>query len=260
LSEELKKFHFDHITLVTGTPLQNKIEDLWTLLNFLDSQKFPVLSEFIKDFGDLKTPEQVTKFHALLRSYVLRRLKSDAHDQPIVPNEEIIEVELTATQTKYYRAILERNIEHLTPNQPKNIPNHLNIVMELRKCCNHPYLITGVEETVVQGIKSVDEISKQLIEQSGKLVLIDKFLPKLFSEGQKVIICSQMVRMLDILEDYLNFRGYKFERIDGSMRITDRQRAIESFQTGADCNVFYFEHACWWPWHKLVSSRYCNNI
>lgn len=75
---------------------------------------------------------------------MLRRLKDDV-EKNLAPKEEtIIEVELTNIQKKYYRAILEKNFTFLAKGANQhNMPNLINTMMELRKCCNHPYLITG---------------------------------------------------------------------------------------------------------------------
>ena len=101
-------------------------------------------------------------------------------------------------------------------------------MMELRKCCNHPFLIKGVEQSNAAGPKSQDVIQRA-ITASGKLILIDKMLPRLRREGHKVLIFSQMVRVLDILEDFLRYRQYNYERIDGGVRGNDRQAAIDRF-------------------------------
>ena len=75
---------------------------------------------------------------------MLRRLKEDVEKSLAPKQETIIEVELTNSQKKYYRAILERNFAFLAKgNTSANVPNLVNTMMELRKCCNHPYLITG---------------------------------------------------------------------------------------------------------------------
>ena len=95
----------------------------------------------------------------------------------------------------------------------------MNVMMELRKCCNHPFLINGAEETVMQEYKllypDLDEDAlahKALIQTSGKVVLIEKLLPKLRNDGHKVLIFSQMVRVLDILEEFLINMNYPVER------------------------------------------------
>ena len=140
---------------------------------------------------------------------MLRRLKEDV-EKSLAPKEEtIVEVELTNIQKKYYRAILERNFTFLTKgNSTANLPNLMNTMMELRKCCNHPYLVNGAEEQIVQSVREQPEVDgdklfQALVQSSGKLVLVDKLLPKLKANNHKVLIFSQMIRVLDILEDYL---------------------------------------------------------
>ena len=130
----------------------------------------------------------------------------------------------------------------------------MNITMELRKCCNHPFLIRGAESTVIEEIcglrcvgstvdaleklerpaelpLSVQELPPELALKyityaSGKMVVLDKLLPKLRAQGHRVLLFSQMVNMLNIIQDYLTMKGYPFERIDGGVKISDRQAAI----------------------------------
>uniref|UniRef100_A0AAQ5WYF6 DNA helicase n=1 Tax=Amphiprion ocellaris TaxID=80972 RepID=A0AAQ5WYF6_AMPOC len=236
LLEGLKLMNLEHKVLLTGTPLQNSVEELFSLLNFLEPLQFPSESAFLEEFGDLKTDEQVKKLQAILKPMMLRRLKDDV-EKNLAPKEEtIIEVELTNIQKKYYRAILEKNFSFLSKGANQhNMPNLINTMMELRKCCNHPYLITGAEEKILESFKkchSPDAPDFQLqamIQAAGKLVLIDKLLPKLLAGGHKVLVFSQMVRCLDILEDYLIQRRYTYERIDGRVRGNLRQAAIDRF-------------------------------
>ncbi|XP_028302100.1 chromodomain-helicase-DNA-binding protein 6 isoform X2 [Gouania willdenowi] len=236
LLEGLKLMNLEQKVLLTGTPLQNSVEELFSLLNFLEPLQFPSERAFLEEFGDLKTDEQVKKLQAILKPMMLRRLKDDV-EKNLAPKEEtIIEVELTNMQKKYYRAILEKNFSFLSKGANQhNMPNLINTMMELRKCCNHPYLITGAEEKILESFRkshSPDAYDFQLqamIQAAGKLVLIDKLLPKLLAGGHKVLIFSQMVRCLDILEDYLIQRRYTYERIDGRVRGNLRQAAIDRF-------------------------------
>ncbi|XP_057701605.1 chromodomain-helicase-DNA-binding protein 6 isoform X1 [Corythoichthys intestinalis] len=236
LLEGLKLMNLEHKVLLTGTPLQNSVEELFSLLNFLEPLQFPSESAFLQEFGDLKTEEQVKKLQAILKPMMLRRLKDDV-EKNLAPKEEtIIEVELTNMQKKYYRAILEKNFSFLSRGANQhNMPNLINTMMELRKCCNHPYLITGAEEKILESFRKthgpdVPDLQLQaMIQAAGKLVLIDKLLPKLLSGGHKVLVFSQMVRCLDILEDYLIQRRYTYERIDGRVRGNLRQAAIDRF-------------------------------
>ncbi|XP_018090747.1 chromodomain-helicase-DNA-binding protein 6 isoform X8 [Xenopus laevis] len=236
LLEGLKLMALEHKVLLTGTPLQNSVEELYSLLNFLEPLQFPSESTFLEEFGDLKTEEQVKKLQSILKPMMLRRLKDDVEKNLAPKQETIIEVELTNIQKKYYRAILEKNFTFLTKGANQhNMPNLINTMMELRKCCNHPYLINGAEEKILEDFRkrhnpdALDFQLQAMIQAAGKLVLINKLLPKLIAGGHKVLIFSQMVRCLDILEDYLIQRRYTYERIDGRVRGNLRQAAIDRF-------------------------------
>ncbi|KPM07329.1 Kismet-like protein, partial [Sarcoptes scabiei] len=244
LLEGLRMLQIEHRVLLTGTPLQNNVEELYSLLHFLEPSQFTSNENFMAEFGDLKTEAQVEKLKAILKPMMLRRLKEDV-EKSLAPKEEtIIEVELTNTQKKYYRAILERNFQFLSKGGTyANMPNLMNTVMELRKCCIHPFLINGAEEQIIQEFRSqhTDDSStlSAIIQASGKLVLIDKLLPRLKENGHRVLIFSQMVRCLDILEDYLCQKRYPYERIDGRVRGNLRQAAIDRFSK-PDSDRFVF--------------------
>lgn len=191
------------------------------------------------EYGNLKTAAEVDKLQQLLKPLMLRRFKEDVEKSIPVKEETIIEVELTTTQKAFYRAILEKNFGFLKKGGSAG-PSLINIMMELRKCCIHPYLIAGAEDRIVaeRNAVSAEDQYRCLIEASGKLVLIDKLLKKLKEGGHKVLIFSQMTRCLDLLQDYLRGRAYPYERIDGSIRGDMRQAAIDRFSTSPDSFVF----------------------
>ena len=239
------------LVLLTGTPIQNNMRELWTLLNLLAPKQFGTQDEFEAKYGDMKTSEEMRAFHKTLQPFLLRRLKSDVEATLPPKHETIVEVELTAVQKKYYRAVYENNRSYLEKAASKHISLR-NVAMELRKCCLHPYLIWGVEDAVLKEAGHEDAASDPsvvmdtLVQTSGKMVLMSKLLPKLKASNNRVLIFSQMVRMLDILEDYLDFSGYGFERIDGSVGGNERQEAIDRFNA-KDSDSFVF----------LLSTRGC---
>ncbi|EGZ22731.1 hypothetical protein PHYSODRAFT_388148, partial [Phytophthora sojae] len=233
------RFTFENMLLLTGTPLQNNVEELWVLLNFLDDKKFNSKEDFLESFGELTDSAQVERLHSELKPYLLRRMKEDV-EKSLAPKEEtIIEVELTVLQKQYYRAIYEKNTEFLSRGGKKgDTPSLMNVLMELRKCCNHPFLVKGVEEREVKRLAKQTSVSKEdiqrqiresLVDTSGKLVLLDKLLPRLKETGHRVLIFSQFKIMLDIIQDYLALRRYNCERIDGNITGNERQSAIDRF-------------------------------
>uniref|UniRef100_A0A0N5A2F6 ARID domain-containing protein n=1 Tax=Parastrongyloides trichosuri TaxID=131310 RepID=A0A0N5A2F6_PARTI len=224
-------FKIEHKVLLTGTPLQNNMQELFSLLNYLDPEQFNSAPDFLE-------------LQNILKPMMLRRLKEDV-EKTLQPKEEtIIEVQLSTIQKKYYRAILEKNFSHLCKST--SAPTLMNTMMELRKCCNHPFLISGAEEQILNDLKlehpemTPDELLNMgIIQSSGKLVLCSKLLPKLKKDGHRVLMFSQMTRTLDIIEEYLCLNGFKFERIDGNIRGDLRQAAIDRFsKEGSDRFIF----------------------
>ena len=218
-----------HCILMTGTPLQNNTEELWCLLNFLAPKQFDDVDAFLNKFGVVETANQIMQLRKELRPYMLRRHKEDV-ERSIPPKEEIIvEVEMSQLQRTTYKSILERNFEWLKRGAAGvQVPALRNVEMELRKCCNHPYLVDGVEEQVRSRSTASDPMH-ELIRHSGKMVLLDKMLPKLRAEKHKALIFSQFIRVLDMLEDYMRAKSFPFERIDGRIRGNARQSAIDRY-------------------------------
>jgi len=216
--------------LLTGTPLQNNTEELWSLLHFIEPDQFGSLESFMVKYGTLSSQEQVTQLQYELKPFLLRRLKEEVEDTIPPLQETVIDVELTTTQKAYYRAIYERNRSFLCRGlQGAPVPALNNMELQLRKCCNHPFLIKGVETILISDCRDEHSRMARLIESSGKMVLLDKLLPKLRTDGKKILIFSQFTQMLNLLEEYLNYKQARFERLDGSVKCNDRQAAIDRF-------------------------------
>ncbi|XP_018083448.2 chromodomain-helicase-DNA-binding protein 5 isoform X3 [Xenopus laevis] len=224
----LNSYKIDYKLLLTGTPLQNNLEELFHLLNFLTPERFNNLEGFLEEFADISKEDQIKKLHDVLGPHMLRRLKADVFKNMPAKTELIVRVELSQMQKKYYKFILTRNFEALNSKAGGNQVSLLNIMMDLKKCCNHPYLfpVAAVEAPVLPN-GSYD--GNSLVKSSGKLMLLQKMLKKLKDGGHRVLIFSQMTKMLDLLEDFLEYEGYKYERIDGGITGGLRQEAIDRF-------------------------------
>ena len=248
LYQKVERLAFEHCTMLTGTPIQNNLEELWGLLHLLHPERFDNLEEFSAKYGEVSNSEQVKEIQAIIKPLMLRRKKSDV-EKSIAPKEEtIVDIELTRVQKKFYRAFLSENANTLLSQITGGALNSLqNLMMQLRKVCNHPYLIKGAEESVLKEKRedpaSKDKTEEQLelesmIMASGKLVFIDKLLPKLKEGHHKVLIFSQMVRVLAIIERFLIAKNYKYERLDGSVGENERSASIDRFNNDPEEFVF----------------------
>lgn len=215
--------------LITGTPLQNSIGELWALLHFLNPELFDDANSFEENFSfsALRDEDRVANLHDTLRPYIIRRQKTDVEKSLPKKTYNVLRVGMTSSQQQLYRLLLTKNYAKLNAGAkgkgmgPKTTLR--NLVMELKKCCNHPFLFENVEDT------STKTTVETLIRASGKMILLDKLLLRLREKGHRVLIFSQMVRMLDILCDYCKMRCFQFQRLDGSMPNDLRQRAVDHY-------------------------------
>ncbi|XP_051125916.1 ISWI chromatin-remodeling complex ATPase CHR11 isoform X2 [Andrographis paniculata] len=234
LAKTMRLYNTNYRLLITGTPLQNNLHELWALLNFLLPEIFSSAETFDEWFqisGENDQQEVVQQLHKVLRPFLLRRLKSDVEKGLPPKKETILKVGMSQMQKQYYRALLQKDLEVVNAGGERK--RLLNIAMQLRKCCNHPYLFQGAEPGPPY------TTGEHLIENAGKMVLLDKLLPKLKERDSRVLIFSQMTRLLDILEDYLMFRGYHYCRIDGNTGGEDRDASIDAFNSpGSEKFVF----------------------
>ena len=246
----LHSFTTDNRLLVTGTPLQNSLSELWCLLHFLHADKFPSLPDFEAQHGNVRSGElaDVRSLHDVLQPHLLRRTKKDVLKSLPSKKEKILLVEMSALQRKYSRWIIARNYRDLNKGVKGKKASLSNIIVELKKCVNHPYLIKppGQDTTTdEEREREAAELSTPelhlaaMIRHSGKLLLLDKLLRRLKETGHRVLIFSQMVKMLDILAEYLRLRGFVYQRLDGGMRSQERQYAMDHFNAPSSADFCF---------------------
>lgn len=250
LYARLNSFNVPCKVLITGTPIQNNLAELSALLDFLNPGKVLIdeelellstadskdpIDEQLDEARRKKTQEKLQDLHKQIAPFILRRTKETVESDLPPKTEKIIRVELADLQLDYYKNILTRNYAALSDASNGHKQSLLNIMMELKKVSNHPYMFHGAEDRVLNGSTRREDQIKGLITSSGKMMLLDQLLAKLKKDGHRVLIFSQMVKMLDILGDYLRIRGYQFQRLDGTIPAAPRRMAINHFNAeGSD--------------------------
>jgi len=231
LVTDLRLYTSQHRLLLTGTPLQNDLKELWSLLNFL----FPTVFESVETFEqwfaspfdksskmDMNEEEMlliVTRLHQVLRPLLLRRIKSEVLHQLPEKIEHILYCDISDMQRRLYKQIQDKS--RIGGKDKKNNLKSTslnNTVMQLRKVVNHPYLFF-----------SDYGLNEDMIRASGKLVLLDNILTKLKATGHRVLLFSQMTQMLNILERFCEMRKHKFIRLDGSVNNEERGPLLDAF-------------------------------
>ncbi|RPD57040.1 hypothetical protein L227DRAFT_552450 [Lentinus tigrinus ALCF2SS1-6] len=242
--KRLKELNSFHRIIMTGTPLNNNIRELFNLMNFLDPDQWKDLEALSKHYEEL-TDELVKELHGRLKPYFLRRIKSEVLQLP-PKNEVIVPVSMAPLQKEIYRSILSQNLDILrslaegnASSKGSNVitkTNMNNMLMQLRKCLQHPYLVS---KDIEPKNLSPQDTHDRLIAASAKLRLLKMLLPKLRARGHRVLLFSQFVIALDIIEDFLVGEGIKFLRLDGSTKQADRQKDMDEFNK-PDSDVFIY--------------------
>ena len=136
----------------------------------------------------------ISRLHQVLRPFLLRRRKAEVETELPHKVEVVLRAGLSAWQSRYYSSLLTR--QRVGTDGASGGGGLMNRAMQLRKCCNHPYLfLQGSEYTAA-------DARRETVRASGKLELLHRMLPKLKAAGHRVLLFSQMTKLLDILETY----------------------------------------------------------
>ncbi|KAN0060197.1 hypothetical protein ACQY0O_007526 [Thecaphora frezii] len=249
LLKRLNEMKSEHRIIMTGTPLNNNIGELFNLLNWLEpGGQWSAIKELKRKY-EVLTPELIEELQPKLKPYFLRRIKAEVLDLP-PKTELIVPTSLRPIQKRIYRSILEQNIEDIQAltegrgdtkgKRRAALTNLNNVLMQLRKCIQHPYLIAPDLEAQEgdEGYEASWE-HQRLVDASAKLALLQRLLPKLKERGHRVLLFSQFVINLDLVELFLSGEGYKYLRLDGAIGQKQRQKGIDAFNApGSDYFIY----------------------
>lgn len=243
LSSTLSTYYSCRYRLIlTGTPLQNNLPELWALLNFVLPNIFKSVKSFDEWFNtpfantggqdrmDLSEEEQllvIRRLHKVLRPFLLRRLKKDVEKDLPDKQERVIKCRFSALQTKLYKQLVTHNKLAVSDGKggKTGMRGLSNMLMQLRKLCNHPFVFEPVEDQM-----NPTRMSNDLLwRTAGKFELLDRILPKFRATGHRVLMFFQMTQIMNIMEDFLRLRGLRYLRLDGSTKSDDRSDLLRQF-------------------------------
>lgn len=235
-------YHTRYRIILTGTPLQNNLSELWAMLNFVLPNIFKSVKSFDEWFNtpfantggqekiDLTEEEQILvirRLHKVLRPFLLRRLKKDVEKELPDKQERVIKCQTSALQRKLYAQLQHSN--KLMVGDGKGGKTGMrglsNMLMQLRKLCNHPFVFEEIEQQINPSKANNDLIWRT----AGKFELLDRVLPKFLQTGHRILMFFQMTQIMDIMEDFMRLRGFKYLRLDGGTKSDERADLLKLF-------------------------------
>lgn len=260
-----KRFRTPHRLILSGSPVQNNLRELWSIFDFIYPGKLGTLPVFMGQFSipitqggyanatDIQV-QIAYKCACVLRDtikpFLLRRTKAEVNNKLKLPDrsEQVLFCKLTDKQRKLYQIYLDSP----TVRDIKRGMCQIFVgLIQLRKICNHPDLFDSSEcNRQVRQTKRSRENKMQLTEffsvdetyghyhKSGKMMVVDALLKLWKKQGHKVLLFTQSRLMLKIFMNYLNERDYKYLKMDGSTPIGERHSLIEEFNANEEVFIF----------------------
>lgn len=210
--------------ITTGTPVENHLLELWTLFSFINpgllGNKTEFMEKFVNSIEKAQDKQAALALKKLIQPFLLRRIKTDVLSE-LPPKTEInLAIELSAQERAFYEALRRNSVEIISGmKEEQQGAVHLRVLAELtklRQACCHPSLIT-----------------KKSTINSSKLDKFAEIVEELIENRHKALVFSQFVGYLHILRDFCDANGIKYQYLDGSTPMKERQRRVEAFQAGA---------------------------
>lgn len=228
--------------ILTGTPLQNNLGELWAMLNFVLPNIFKSVKTFDEWFNtpfantgsqdrmELNEEEQILvirRLHKVLQPFLLRRLKKDVEKDLPDKTEKVIKCKFSSLQARLYKEMLTNNKLIVSDGKGGKMGARglSNVIMQLRKLCNHPFVFDEIE-TVMNPLSISNDL---LWRTAGKFELLERILPKYQATGHRVLMFFQMTAIMDIMEDFLRYRNVQYLRLDGTTKADERSDLLREF-------------------------------
>ena len=205
------------------------MEELFHLLEYLDEEEFNSLEDFLHNFSNVGEKEKVLTLHKLLSTRMLRRTKKDVFKDMVGKTEQIVQCSLMPQQINLYKAILTKNYKKLNCKNGITNSSGRNVLMDLRKICNHPYMFSKLDLEAKLDEGQVKYHVPAAMEASGKLTVLVQMCKKLKQNGNRVLIFTQFIKVLEILEDVMAHYNWEYRRLDGNVALRLRQQGIDDF-------------------------------
>jgi ATP-dependent helicase STH1/SNF2 len=243
LSATISQYYSTRFRLIlTGTPLQNNLGELWAMLNFVLPNIFKSAKTFDEWFNtpfantggqdrmELNEEEQILvirRLHKVLRPFLLRRLKKDVEKDLPDKTEKVIKCKFSALQARLYKQMVTLNKLVVSDGKggKTGARGLSNMIMQLRKLCNHPFVFDEVENQM----NPLNISNDVLWRTAGKFELLERILPKYQATGHRVLMFFQMTAIMDIMEDFLRYKNVQYLRLDGTTKSEDRSDLLREF-------------------------------
>lgn len=229
LNEAMSMIPTEFKLLLTGTPIQNTMEELFYLLEYLDPVEFNSVDKFLANFNNIDHQQCILKLHELLSSRMLRRTKQDVFKNFVGKTEQIVQVSLNPEQVNIYKAILTKNFKKLNVRHGITNTSGANVLIDLRKVCNHPYLFSKFDLESKKQPNGINYDVDEIVNVSGKMRVAIQMLTKLKAKGHRVLLFTQFLKVLDLWEDICEHYKWGYRRLDGGTALRTRQQGIDDF-------------------------------
>ncbi|OHT05199.1 SNF2 family N-terminal domain containing protein [Tritrichomonas foetus] len=222
-----------HRVILTGTPIQSTLLELWTLLNFVSPEYFIDSSMFPEDDVESLEDDVINELRSLIAPHLMRRSLVDVEKSIVPKDEKIVFLQLTEAQKELIRLTKMHELWRVKDGGD-DTQSEFNM---LHRICNHPFLIDGTEK-YYQGRYNVSRL-QLMIRCSSKFIFLDRVLPVFKKAGRSVLIFSQRLKILKLLSEYCKLKKYSHEMLIGSLTEAEKKEAISRFSdTKKDVFIF----------------------